>query len=333
MSLIARSYCLIVLSLVMIRGSHAQFFTDQGLFSGSGLTVMPTATVVPAAEVRLQYSRVDYLKGGRRGLNVIGLSAGFSSSLEAYMRVSGEQVGGPQSLVAYGFGGKFRLPVLVPVVRRLALWAEATASDQYHPTALYPSDAFRAGVTATFDSNGIHPTILIGFTTLQDRTRPLVGAGMTIAAGNHAQVGVEFVHGYLGLNSAQMASTASFRVFPNISLHASPGYLSMPGASTWTFSFGISCTTSDVDFHPVYEEKKENEFILPSIEEIEKERKQEPSGDGSVPGGSQEEGTGDDGSSPKGAPGSALQPGGSLIHPVIERSVDQELISGRTKHE
>ncbi len=278
----------------MIWGSFAQLFTDQGLFSGSGLTVVPTATVVPASEFRLQYSRVDYLRGERGGMNVIGLSAGFSSSVEGYMRVSGEQLGGPQSQVAYGFGGKFRLPVLVPVVRRLALWAEATASDQYYRSALYPADAFRGGVTATFDSNGIHPTLLIGVTSVQEQTRPLVGAGVTMAAGNHTQVGMEFVHGYLGLNSAQAAATASFRVFPNISLHASPGYLSMAGVSTWTISFGISCTTTDVDFHPVYEDKTGNEFILPSIEEMEKEGKQNPSGDGSMLNGSQKKDSGDD---------------------------------------
>ena len=323
---------MIILSVV-ICGSSAQLFTDQGLFSGSGLTVVPTATVIPSTEFRLQYSRVNYLRSGRTGLNVLGLGAGFSSSLEGYMRVSAEQLGARQSLVAYGFGGKFRLPLLLPVVRRLALWAEATTSDQYNSSALYPTDAVRGGVTATFDSNGIHPTIFLGIAKVQNKARPLVGAAVTMAAGNYAQLGLEFVHGYLGLNSAQAAATASLRIFSNISLHASPGYQSMAGVSTWIVSVGISCTTSDIDFHPLIEEKKENGFILPSIEEIEREGKLEPSGGGSTPGGSRDEGSGNDGSSPTGSHGSALRSSSSQRDPVISKpGVHQHSIESK-RHE
>lgn len=321
---------------MIVCGSDAQLFTDQGLLSGSGMTVIPTATVVPTAEFRLQYSRISYLMSGGNGVNVISLSSGFSSSLEGYMRVTGEQLGLSQSQLAYGFGGKLRIPALLPVVRRLALWMETTSSDQYYPSRIFPSDAFRTALTATIDSNGIHPTILVGMTRMENLIRPLVGAGVTIAAGNHVQVSLELVHGYFGRKSAQAAATASMRIFPNLSLHASPGYLSTPNISTWTFSFGISCSTTDIDFHPVYEEVKGDEYILPSIEEMEKDGQQTPTGGG---GGSllDESPLGESGNqvSPQEKPETknVLQQQPSHVKPPIEKSDGKEQTQEEKHHE
>lgn len=290
MSLMRRSYCLATVLFLIIGSSEAQLFTDQGLLSGSGLTVLPTATIAPSMEWRLQYSRVNYLKSSTTGMNIATLSAGLSSTLEAYLRFTGEQSGTFSSQLAHGFGGKFRFPGLVPVVRRLAIWADVTSTDQAISSALFPSDAFRTAVTATFDSNGVHPTALIGVARIGDVSHVLFGGGVTIATGNSSQVGFEFVHGYMGKNSDQLVASGSMRVFPNVSFHASPGYLSTSTVSTWTISFGISCSTSDIDFHPVLEEKRENDFILPTIEEIEKESQGKPSGDGTMLDGPKQEG-------------------------------------------
>jgi hypothetical protein len=292
MSLMRKTYWLLFLTMAVAGNGTAQLFTDQGLYSGSGLTVLPTATIAPPSEFRVQYSRVNFLSHGRNGLNVIGLSSGLSSSLEWYMRLTSEQVGTTLSQVAYGFGGKFRYPGILPVVRRLALWVDKTTSDQPQYSSIYPLDAMRLGVTTTVDSNGIHPTMMLGIAKFDDRVRPLVGGGVTIAAGNHAQIGLEIVHCYLGVNSSQAAASASFRLMSNISVLVSPGYLSTSSASTWTFSLGISFSTSDIDFHPAYEEKHEEEYLIPSIEELEKgEQKETPKSslEGSLPQGAGEQ--------------------------------------------
>jgi hypothetical protein len=44
----------------------------------------------------------------------------------------------------------------------------------------------------------------------------------------------------------------------------------------WTLSLGISLSTTDVDFHPIQEVEVKDEFIMPTLEEIEKQLQQEP---------------------------------------------------------
>jgi hypothetical protein len=282
MSLTRLTYLLITGVLLWTVRTEAQTFSDQGLMSGSGLNIIPTAVIAPPYEYRLQVSRISYLDGSKRGMNVFGLAAGLSTTLEGYLRFGSEQSGSFTSQASYGFGGKFRMPMLFPVVRRVALWADFTSTDQTIPSALFPSDAFRTGVTATFDSNGIHPTMLFGMAKINGRTNLLIGTGATLAEGNSKQFGLELVYGYLGKNSAQIVSTGAMRVFSNIGIHVSPGYLSSPSGSAWFISLGFSLSTTDIDFHRSVEEKKEDEFILPSIEEMEKNSQsngnKEPSG-------------------------------------------------------
>jgi hypothetical protein len=263
-------YGLLAFSLLLSAGAAAQTFTDQGLLSGSGMSILPTATIVPPTEFRVQLSRVDYLGSAKQGMNVFGMGVGLSTAIEGYVRVTGEQLGFNQSQIVYGFGGKIRVPLLLPVVRRAAIWAERTTSDMALPSNIYTPDALRAGVIVTADSNGIHPTFLVGMTRIGELTRPLVGAGVTIAAGNTSQVSLELVHGYLGRKSFMAAGTFSHRPFRNIAFHATPGYLTTPTASSWTISLGFSLATADIDFHPVYDVEPTDEFILPSIEELER---------------------------------------------------------------
>lgn len=270
MSRITLLYGLFAISLLVTAGASAQTFSDQGLLSGSGMSILPTASLVPPTEFRLQVSRLDFIGGERRGMNVFGLGVGLSTIIEGYVRVTGEQLGLSQSQIVYGFGGKFRVPLLLPVVRRAAIWGERTTSDQALRSNIYTAEAIRAGVLVTADSNGLHPTFLAGVTRIGDLTRPLVGAGMTIVAGSASQISLELVHGYLGRKSFMAAGTFTHRPFRNITFHATPGYLTTPDASTWTISMGFSLTTADVNFHPVYVEEKGDDFVLPSIEEMER---------------------------------------------------------------
>ena len=209
-------------------------------------------------------------------MNVIGLSSGFSTNLEGYIRITGEQFGTFSSQLAYGFGGKFRVPALLPVIRRLAFWVETTMSDFEEESAIYAPDALRAGMTTTVDSNGVHPTLFLGFAVMSDRAHAMVGGGVSIAAGHNTQIGIEIMHGYWSLNSSQFTASLSYRAFPNVSLQMVPGYLSTAGISTWTISFGVSCSTVDIDFHPFVEPgDKKDEFTLPSIDELERQTQKE----------------------------------------------------------
>jgi hypothetical protein len=265
------AYGLFVLALVACCAAPAQTITDQGLLSGSGMSFLPTASLVPLTEFRVQTSRVGYLSGGRSGFTVFGLGVGISTHIEGYLRATAEQTGVNQSQIAYAFGAKARIPVPFPVLRRAALWAERSSSEQFQSGNIFSPEATRIGVLATSDSNGIHPTVLLGFTSIRNLTRPLVGAGVTIAAGSESQVSLEVMHGYFGRKSVVAAAGISHRFFSNVSLNVTPGYLTTPSASTWMISAGISVTTTGIDFHPAMEPlQEEPEFRLPTIEEMER---------------------------------------------------------------
>ena len=262
-------------SVVWLAPASAQEFTDQGMFSGSGLTILPTATIAPPSEFRLQCSRLGITERSHSGMNVIALSTGFSSSVEGYSRFVGEQAGSSVTQETYGFGLKVRAPFDVPFFRRVACWVDRTISNRNDPAALYPTDALRYGAIATRDSNGIRPTLVLGMSSIENISNPLAGAGVTIAVSHSAQLGFEAVDGYFGKKSFQFIATGSVRIFANVSALISPGYLSTPGFNSWTVSFGLTCSTADVDFHPVMEQKQEDEITVPSIEDIQREEKKE----------------------------------------------------------
>ncbi|HTK81356.1 MAG TPA: hypothetical protein VL633_03620 [Bacteroidota bacterium] len=273
MSLTSRIYCLVLL-LTAVSAGGAQTFSDLGLMSGSGLVVLPTATIAPPSEFRLQYARVDFLNKRYLGVHTMSLNCGLSSNAEAYIRFTGEQIGTTNSQLGYGFGGKITIPGELPVVRRLSGWIESTMSDEDQHDGFFPVEAFRAAAVATPDSDGVHPTFLAGIASIEHESAPMFGAGVTVTLGHGAQAGLELIEGYLGRNSYQAIGSLAFRVLPNISLHASPGYYSTSSAASWVLTLGITCTTAGIDFKPSAEEKKRDDFMLPSIEEIEKQSKE-----------------------------------------------------------
>jgi hypothetical protein len=257
----------LMLSMYATEGG-AQLFTDQGLMSGSGLMIMPTPATAPTAEFGIQTARVEFLRPGERGMNVIGFTGGFSSHMEGYVRVSGEQVGLPSSVISYGFGAKLRSPFTVPAVEHIALWLESGSTEQVKQRAMYPPNVFRAGITASFGTDGINPTALVGLSSVEGAAGLLLGGGVTFAAGHEAQLGAEVVYGYTGTKSVHALVNSSLRVLPNISIHVVPGYVTSEVASTWLFSVGVSFTTTDIDYHPA-RVSNDDEFVVPSIEDIE----------------------------------------------------------------
>ena len=260
--------------------AQTEEFTDHGMFSGSGLIVLPNATVIPSSEIRLQFSRINFLQYAGRSLNLLGVGCGLSSNLEGYLKISGEGACSTSNEVSYSFGGKLRLPILFPYVRHIGLWMESTNSDMDVQSSMFPVDAIRYGVVATFDSNGIHPTALLGMAKISDEWSFLIGGGVTYAKSHNAQYAIEFIHGYLDPKSWQFNVSGSVRAFSNVSFTLSPGYITSRISSSWIVSLGVSVSTADIDFHPaVHEEETKENFVLPSIEEIEKQSSDEKKND------------------------------------------------------
>jgi hypothetical protein len=263
---------------LLASSAAAQLFTDQGMMSGSGLTLLPTASTAPAAEMQAQVSRISFLSTSPERANIVGLTLGLSKSIETYVRMTSEELHTSTAQFSYSFGGKFRYPEEVPIVRRLALWMESTFSDmndQNVPT-IFPTNANRAGISASLDSNGIRPTLFFGGTQLQKIVTPMAGAGLTVALGHRAQLGAEGMWGYLEKGSIQAALTGSVRIVSNVSLHVSPGYLKTNSVNGWMLSAGFSFSSADVDFHQVAAgDENGDQFRMPSIDDLEKESQKE----------------------------------------------------------
>jgi hypothetical protein len=274
MSLSKNINILILFLSTVYQVGFCQTFSSQGMLSGSGLIIIPTTVSAPPAEFRASFSRLSLLSRNTRGLNVWAINGGLSSHLELYTKLMGEQLGTFSSLISYGFGAKLHSPFEMPYINQYAIWIESVTSDQLQVGTLNPSKVFRGGLTASFGTDGIDPVILLGIAIVNKSTKPLIGGGVTIAASHTLQLGSEIVYGYASENSMHLLVNASTRIFSNICLTISPGYISSKNVSTWIFSAGISASSSDIDFHPVREERID-EFKLPSIEEMEKQSNEE----------------------------------------------------------
>lgn len=264
-----KQFCIVVILLsIPVAGAAQLFVTDQGILSGSGLTVLPTAGTIPRGHWRGYVSRMDFLKSGLKGLNVLGLNYGLSGYVEGYVRLTAEQTGMMTSLTTYGFGGKVMLPVRIPHVLRTGAWFESTGTDELHQSRLFPSKAIRGGISTAFGSRTLSPLLLLGLTKLDGGSHPLIGGGVAAAVSNSVQVGVEVVRGYAQESAMHYMADAAVRVLPFASIFLSTGYVVVPGISSWTLSLGFALTTVDIDFNPVMDLGEKDEYRLPSIEEI-----------------------------------------------------------------
>jgi len=273
-----RTGLLIILSQVAAGRVSAQMFTDQGVMSGSGLVMLPTATVAPSSEMEFQYSRLGFMQDGSSRVNIFSLNSGFSTSVEGYVRLTSEELRTVSSQISYSFGAKFRYPGDLPVVRRLAFWGESTFSDMENQTkpALFPTQATRWGAAVSVDSNGFRPTFFAGGFEHQGVITAMAGAGLTVALGHRGQLALEYMYGYFGPSTDHGAVTTSLRILPDISLHLSPGYITAGALRSWMFSAGISFSTTDIDYHQIKEPGSvKDEFSLPSLDDLEHQTKEE----------------------------------------------------------
>jgi len=255
---------------VMNIPAAAQNYAELGMMSGSGMVFMPTTSISPNAQFRVDISRIGLFLQGGHGLNLVSVSSGLSRSVEAYLKFTDEQSGFAQSTIAMNIGGKFTFPVLLPVIRKASLWGEFATSQSEDHSRLYPFKYSRAAVIVTPFTDIIRPSLLIGAAKPQGADADLMtGACLIVSPFHTTQFGFEYLHGYAGRSTDDVTMICNARLYSNVSIHAGPGYISRPAVSGWIWTIGLSLSSSDCDFHPMIVEHK-SEYHLPSIEEIEK---------------------------------------------------------------
>lgn len=267
-----KTYCLLLL-LMTAPSLFAQTYTEVGSVSGSGLLMLPSASIAPPAQFSLNISRIDFLRRGNRGINIYEMNSGFSSHLEGYLKFSAEDVDATSSVSSIGFGGKLQLPFSLPLVDRAAIWGEMNYSEDTRPT-IFPATINRLGVMSSLEWQFSKTIFFLGVSGESNLDKLLVGAGYMIGLHRSLQLGSEFFYGYSDANSIHVILNGTYRIMPNITIHINPGYLRRSSSSTWLLAAGVSIATADIDFTPV-QVQKTDEFHIPSFEEIEQQTNEE----------------------------------------------------------
>lgn len=236
--------------------------------------LLPTTSTAPASNFRLQVNRLQLVGANRRGFSTADLTGGFSSNLEAYAKISLEETGQFAPNTIMGFGGKIQFPFSLPLVSRAALWGESVASPDEDSLSLFPKSIFRTALAMNAWTNSIQPTMLVGLTSCDGVARPLGGAGVTIATTNSMKLGAEVLYGYIGDQDVEGSISFSAKIISNIGVQASTGYLSSKSGRSWMVSLGFSFSTVEINFTPPT--KKEENFEVPSFEDVQKSLEEKP---------------------------------------------------------
>jgi hypothetical protein len=261
----------VLLCLVPIARASAQTYGAPGMFSGVGLSLMPGTSVAPKAEMRLDLSRLQYLRSSGMGSNNVVLGAGMSSNLDVYIRLVGEQVGAISSATSMAYGAKLLLPFRLPAVREAALWFEAASSEGGDRTALFSMELTRVAIVAKTGPNGSHALILAGAAIGEESSSVMAGLGWVLPLSHAAVVSPEAIYGYFGNDGYALFLNGALRVLPTISLQVNPGYCRSRGLESALLTVGLSISTAAFDFGARAEEKQLREgFTLPTIEEMER---------------------------------------------------------------
>ncbi len=255
---------LILLILVNFASVHSQNFTDQGISSGSSIILLPTGSVAPSSNFRVQFHHFTFFKN--HSFNSIDVTGGFSSHLELYLKYATELNGLLPPASVTGFGGKFQFPFEIPFIYRAAIWAEKINSAAFDKIVLFPADLTRFGVVASVYTNAVEPSVFLGINKIDTGTRFLGSIGSTYSISRDYKLGLEFTYGYFGNHDYTGLLSLTSRIFSNLGLQVTGGYISGTSVKSWTVSAGISLTTGAIDFSP----RREQEIMqtVPSFDDI-----------------------------------------------------------------
>lgn len=255
---------LFVILIICNIKAYSQAFTDQGVASGSSIILLPTGSIAPTANFRIQFHHFTFFQ--KHSWNSIDITAGLSSHLEFYIKYAAELNQKFMPATTTGFGGKFQFPFDIPYIYRSALWAEYVNSAAFDKFALFPSDLVRFGVVTSLYTNAIEPTLFLGVNRFQSQTRFLGSFGSTYSLSDKAKLGLEFTYGYFGNHDFTSLVSITYKIFSNLSTQLTAGYISATSIKSYTISAGLSLTTGLIDFSP----RKEVEVkqIVPSFDEI-----------------------------------------------------------------
>lgn len=243
-------------------------FTDLGISGGSSIVIAPTISVAPSSQLRVNMSRVDFLRGGMKGFNVYTLHGGFSTNLEAFISMYSEQTGAISSDVSYGIGGKFLLPFRVPVIGHLAIWCETISSPLSSEKGLFPQNTTRFFFIGGRSIGNFNPIVIAGAMNINHKYLPVTAVGGTYPLSSEFKIGGEGIYNYFGMREKQGMLSGMVRIFSNISVQISGGYMHSKPMSSWIFSAGFSLATADLNLSP--KPPAALKVVIPSFEDMEK---------------------------------------------------------------
>lgn len=243
---------------------YGQVFTDQGIGSGSSIILLPTGSIAPIANFRIQFHHFTFFK--KHSLNSFDITTGLSSHMEFYIKYAAELNQKFMPATITGFGGKFQFPFHIPYIYRSAIWAEYVNSAAFDKFVLFPSNQARFGIVTSLYTNSFEPTVFIGVNKLQSNTRFLGSLGSTFSVNKKIKLGLEFTYGYFGNHDFTSLMSITYRIFSNLSTQITGGYIVATSLKSYTASAGISLTTGEIDFSPRSE--IEVKQIVPSFDEI-----------------------------------------------------------------
>jgi hypothetical protein len=261
-----RTFCLLF-ALATIATAQTTF-TDLGISGGSSIVIAPTISIAPSSQLRVNMGRVEFLRSGVKGYNVFSFHGGFSTNLETFISMYSEQTGTINSDVSYGIGGKLLLPFRIPAIGNLAIWGETISSSFSSDNGIFPQNITRFYIIGGKSIGSFNPIIIVGAMNINHKYLPVAAVGGTFPLSSEFKIGGEGVYNYFGKREKQGMLTGMMRIFSNISVQVSGGYIHSKPISSWIFSAGLSLATADLNLSP--KPQAAPKVIVPSFEDMEK---------------------------------------------------------------
>ena len=249
----------------------AQNMNDLGMMGGSGVVLTPTTGITPESHFRVDMTRMNLLRSGSGALNSFAITGGLSENMEFTAKFQSSQDGGLLAPSFTGFGGKIVLPIDLPLLTSSAIWGEAASTTNPNSSVVIPSSVNRfAFILQPEALQRLHSNIFLGVTTANSAQRFAGGCNAAVIVSKFLKIGGEFGYNYYGRDDRQESMLFLFRALPIVCVQMSPGYLQSSAVSTWTFSLGVSVSTSNIEFASS-EARKTEKTVVPSFDDLEKQ--------------------------------------------------------------